>query len=539
MKFSLGYNHDIRMLDLLEKYSENIEALYFPVPRKFTGSGRHVAQQERYIDEIPLIIGKCEFLGIKTQLLLNATCVGSRGLEKELFLSVLDYLKQLQEIGLKCIVTANPIYIPELRKEFNDIELESSINCYVKTVEHALYLKELGIDVITIDRDINRDIPLIKEIKKATGLKIRILLNEGCLRNCPFRQAHFNYIAHADGPPEVDMISDKFFEKWCVNLFKENPAIIFRIPFIPPDALDHYTPFADYFKLATRDSTTFHIEFKLKAYIDRTYDGNLLDLLASACIHPYYKYIDYQKLKSSNYFERMLSCGDGCSECDYCRDLAEESVVTDSYFLDESDPNRMGEKQKAEKVYKDLLKTADESSKAIIYMELTRVLTGLNRFEEAMDAAEKAKELRPEDVETLIRIGEIFEKQKRYDDAMNKYRKAKMTTSANTDKKNRIPFCLYKNGDYEQAIQTVAPLKDIGKVSGKMSFLVGMCYFEKGDYRMALEELLRAESIDNKNPRINLQLAKCYKELGDLEMTRQEMEKGAGRLQAFLGINSE
>jgi hypothetical protein len=48
----------------------------------------------------------------------------------------------------------------------------------LKTVEQALYFKKIGIDILTIDRDINRDLKLIEQIKKKTGLKIQLMLNE-------------------------------------------------------------------------------------------------------------------------------------------------------------------------------------------------------------------------------------------------------------------------------------------------------------------------------------------------------------------------
>jgi|GEM_PF-6273730 len=35
MKFSLGHNHDGKIFDLLARYRDHIEALYFPVELRF------------------------------------------------------------------------------------------------------------------------------------------------------------------------------------------------------------------------------------------------------------------------------------------------------------------------------------------------------------------------------------------------------------------------------------------------------------------------------------------------------------------------
>jgi collagenase-like PrtC family protease len=270
MKFSIGYNHDIKLLDLLDVYKDNIEALYFPIPHQYLSSGRLIPQKNSYLNEIPEIIKKCNSLNIKSQLLLNATYEGELGLEKKFFSKIIDYIQKLKSLGLKSVIVTNPVYISEIKERIKEIEVESSVNCYVKTIEHALYLKDLGVDILTIDRDINRDISLIKEIKDKTGLKIRILLNEGCLRNCPFRKMHFNLIAHTKSKLKTEMISGIFFEKWCMKIYSQNPAKIFSVPFIPPDALKYYIQFVDYFKISCRDSSNSLIEFRLKAYINQS-----------------------------------------------------------------------------------------------------------------------------------------------------------------------------------------------------------------------------------------------------------------------------
>ena len=143
----------------------NIEALYFPIPQQYLGSGRGILQPKGYIHQIPKIIQRCNSLNITPQLLLNVTCEGESGLNNKFFDRLVSYIKKLRDLGLGSLVITNPVYIGRIKKEISGIRVESSVNCYAKTIEHAAYLKDLGVDVLTIDRDINRNIPLIKEIK--------------------------------------------------------------------------------------------------------------------------------------------------------------------------------------------------------------------------------------------------------------------------------------------------------------------------------------------------------------------------------------
>jgi len=56
MKFSIGYNHDIKLLGFLDIYKEHIEAFYFSIPQQYLGSGRGILQHKDYIHKIPKII---------------------------------------------------------------------------------------------------------------------------------------------------------------------------------------------------------------------------------------------------------------------------------------------------------------------------------------------------------------------------------------------------------------------------------------------------------------------------------------------------
>jgi hypothetical protein len=251
MKFSIGYNFDTKALDILDAYKNNIESFYFPIPGEYLGSGRSIKETGSYSAQIPRIIRKCGSLKINSQLLLNATCEGKDGASKAHFERVLNFIKRLKDKGLNSVVITNPVYIGMIKKRIKGLRIESSVNCYVRTVEHALYLKDLGVDVLTIDRDINRDIPLIRRIKEKTGLKLKLMLNEGCLGNCPYRISHYNLLAHGVTLPQKNM-EGVFFDRFCIQIYTKDPSKVLRVPFVPPEEAGRYKQFIDYYKLSTR-----------------------------------------------------------------------------------------------------------------------------------------------------------------------------------------------------------------------------------------------------------------------------------------------
>jgi collagenase-like PrtC family protease len=383
MKFSIGYNHDKKILALLDAYRDHIESFYFPIPRPYVGSGRQIPQQSGYVNEIPEILRKCCALNIRSQLLLNATCEGESGLERKFFSRIVAYIRTLRNAGLKSVVVTNPVYISAIKEQVKDIEVEASVNCYVKTVEQAVYLKDLGADVVTIDRDINRNIPLIRDIKDKSGIRIKIMLNEGCLRNCPFRTMHYNFLSH-NHRKSRGFIANTFPDKFCVKIYLKNPDKVFSIPFIPPDAVPQYARLADYFKLTTRAMPTARVESCLKAYIDQAFDGNLTEILDCPGL-VYFDHIDYAALKKNDYFKKMIRCGGECGKCGFCGALMRDAAVISPGFLNGAD--RIKESGKARGIYLKALRTAPD--KIPVYYKLSGVCFNLKRYRDAIGYLEK------------------------------------------------------------------------------------------------------------------------------------------------------
>jgi collagenase-like PrtC family protease len=258
-------------------------------------------------------------------LLLNATCDSIHIADEEHMKDVVKYVYNLYQKGLKAVSVANALYLPLLKDMCPNLEIISSINCYVKTVEHAIHLKNAGFDIITIDRDINYDLEIIKNIKGATGLKIQILLNEGCLDNCPYRQLHFNLNSH-----QVPVKDAQFFiQNACLPVFDKHPEKVLSSPVIRPEDVYNYYDLVDYFKISSRNYTIDDIDIVLQGYINEEYKGNFLDLISSRNLKNR-MHIDNTKLKGL--FEKKIQCLNkkkiyGCLDCSTCQNFFNDAVI--------------------------------------------------------------------------------------------------------------------------------------------------------------------------------------------------------------------
>lgn len=448
MKYSIGYNQDPQMLNLLDKYRKHVEALYFPIPRRLLSTSRNISQGDGYEGDIPKIIAKCKNLGIKSQLVMNSTCDGSSGLEATFFREMTEYLQSLVDLGLHSIIVVNPVYISEIKKRLPSLEIESSVNCYVKTVEHAQHLKLLGIAVLHVDNDINRDIRRIKKIRAATGLRIKVLLNEACLSNCPFEKMHWNFVSHQGSVSRAPMVSGIFIERWGLRFFSRDPARIFKAQFIPPDGVRYYKDFVDCFKIAGRDVSTDLVEFRLASYIAERFTGNLVALLDCVCLHPFFKYIDYRALDEAGFFSKMLECKGDCRDCDYCGRLAERSIVTNSFFLPLEHPERIRESKKAVRIYRRLLKSSVQTDR--VYRELSRNYLIAGNYRQCVEAAEKAMENGCRDGSLFLTLGLYFQKTGQYERAIRELEKAERSGVEPELVRSSLSICRKKDGKREK-----------------------------------------------------------------------------------------
>lgn len=323
MKFSIWYNEQKSFFPLLEKYKNNISTVYFAAPDNIWPSGRSIIQDEDYENQILKLIYKCIEYWIWTILTFNATTEWIKTGDKDHMLNLISYIKRLKEHWLESVSLTNLLYVRFIKKAVPGIKIYSSVNCYLKTVEQALYFKKIWIDILTIDRDINRDLKLIKEIKKRSGLQIQLMLNEWCIKNCPFRHTHFNIIASN----VEDNIENK--KKWkynlierfsCTPMLADNKRIIFRMPIVRPEDLHYFDKLVDFYKLVTRWLPTEKIDTFLKAYTDWFHHWNLLDILDMSIIdyHLYVPYIDNDKLTDLWFFEDLQKCPWDCDTCTNC-----------------------------------------------------------------------------------------------------------------------------------------------------------------------------------------------------------------------------
>jgi collagenase-like PrtC family protease len=246
----------------------------------------------------------------------------------------MDYIETVHEKhGLESVTIANPLYISIVKNRFPSIQVCASVLSEIDCVKRARHYVEAGADVITPDVNINRNLTLLKQIKEVTGVKLKLLVNEGCLYKCPFRMFHFNAMSHASKEVDnldLDMSFGNFFGA-CTEVVAEDTSEILKSCWIRPEDTRKYGEITNYFKITGRSQLQSMVIRTIKAYLQEKWDGDMLDLVEGACrkfSYHYGGYLDNQILGSESFFETVTKCDKDCTKCGYCDNLARKAVQT-------------------------------------------------------------------------------------------------------------------------------------------------------------------------------------------------------------------
>ena len=113
----------------------------------------------------------------------------------------IDWVGGYYNRGLRSITIGNThlMNLGVLKKNFPDMMFKNTVNHIVDSAQMVLDYIHIGYDLIQLDRQLNRDIGEIKQIKQAVEnynsinnkeIKTCLLLTESCVPFCPFKREH-------------------------------------------------------------------------------------------------------------------------------------------------------------------------------------------------------------------------------------------------------------------------------------------------------------------------------------------------------------
>lgn len=288
ISFDLGCNFDYKLFDYVDKYDKKHSIASFFGKLKHDGlpGGRTASIIPDFtMDQFAEYIKECQKRDITFNYLINPLSMDQNEIDPEVGRKIRDFIHTMYDIGIRAFTLNSPILIKYVKREFKDVFVTLGLYAYPTTIQHIEYWRNWGVDEITLDHGFNRRFDLLKNLLaqyKDTDLHLRVIANNLCLRECPFRLAHGCFVGHSD--------PDKFTMDYslvnCAYKKVTHPAAILTSEFIRPEDVHYYREIAEEtgnknfsIKLIDRTRTTDFLHKVIKSYMEESYDGNLLDLV--------------------------------------------------------------------------------------------------------------------------------------------------------------------------------------------------------------------------------------------------------------------
>jgi collagenase-like PrtC family protease len=279
MKLRVGANWDIAFLDAVKGTS--VDALFGKLPFDIVGGARPgfvLPQINR--KSVEQYIKACHERGLEFSYLLNAPCLGNLQYSRKGYGQLIDLLEWIDESGANSVTLGLPYLIDLVRKRFPRLMVKVSTTARVNTVRKALQYEDMGVEEIIIDEHINREFKTLEVIRKAVKCNLELIVNNICLWQCPYNYEHVNHDGHASREGEEDDYCYLQYPGYlCLYRKLTDPVELLKSPWIRPEDIPHYENLGyDHFKITERFKRTPLLLEHVKAYENRRYEGNLLDL---------------------------------------------------------------------------------------------------------------------------------------------------------------------------------------------------------------------------------------------------------------------
>ena len=288
ISFDVGTNFDYELFDIIRENDKEhlIHNLYGKIKSDGLPGGRATSIIPDFsMNQLCDYVKECKKNKLTFNYLINPLCLGQKELDPDEGTKIRSFIHDAYDIGIRAFTVNSPSLIKYIKKQFSDVFITLGLYAYPVNVQHIEYWRSWGVDEITLDHTFNRNFELLKKVMtlyKDSDLRLRVIANNLCIKDCPFRLAHGCFASHS----VTEGISMDYMLINCLYRKITTPKSILTSEWIRPEDIHLYEELASEtgytgfsVKLVDRTRPTSFIERVIKAYMSESYDGNLLDIL--------------------------------------------------------------------------------------------------------------------------------------------------------------------------------------------------------------------------------------------------------------------
>ena len=288
LKYDVGTNFDLKIFDIIKEADtkKRIKNIYGKLKEDGLPGGRASATiadmtDQQFVDYIRL----CNENGLTFNYLINPLCMGQSELDPDEGAKIRSTIHKLYDMGVREFTINSASLIKYVKKEFKDVQVTLGLYAYPVNIQQVEYWRNWGVDEITLDHGFNRKFDKLEKLMtfyKDSDLRMRVIANNFCLKECPFRLTHGSFVGHSS----TKALSMDYSLINCEYRKITNPKAMLTAEWIRPEDVHYYEELAEKtgyknfsLKLVERNAPTAFIERVIRAYCAESYDGNLLDIV--------------------------------------------------------------------------------------------------------------------------------------------------------------------------------------------------------------------------------------------------------------------
>jgi len=278
-KFSVACNWDKDLIEQLSQYSSDIKYIFGKSKADVFSGGRAMKEvhEIEHRNEVKDYIAYAKSHNLDFNYLLNGTVLNDE-FSKETTKKIYENLDWISNIGIKWVTVSNPRIARIIHENYSNMNMNISIFAHIRTQRQIEFWQRLGAKGINLDRDFVKNTKQLALLTKNTDLELILIANDPCLLNCPYELYHDNVMSK-------NSITDEKYYHYCSFIcmleYINNPVEIIKSSFIRPEDIPFYENIGiKNFKIVDRNRTTSFIVNAVNAYVNKAYDGNLIDLMS-------------------------------------------------------------------------------------------------------------------------------------------------------------------------------------------------------------------------------------------------------------------
>lgn len=305
--FNVGFSGNKQDLEQLLAAGNQIGSVYTGGLEDMIAGGR--PQYCSSLNEIVALVDVAAKKKVTFEVALNSPCGIENTTNHVYWDKIRNYLRDLEGIGVSGIIASHPFIMSEVKANTN-MNLTVSTICEIQSCRSAVYYENLGADVLIPSMNCNYNLGLLLHMKEALKkAKIRLMLNEHCLGDCPWRRFHHNHYAHS---------SDAFdYHLKCKKEYWNNPHLLLTNSVIRPEDIHHYKAITNEFKIIGRQVPIEALVKVIRAYEAECYDGNYIELFDVTMAKKFF--INNQSLEQL--YDKKSKCMNYCHNCNNCKEM--------------------------------------------------------------------------------------------------------------------------------------------------------------------------------------------------------------------------